>query len=178
MLPLDGARWRELTQAYGSAEDVPRLIGHLALVSEEARRELWVGLWSTLCHQGDVYDASYAAVPHLVAFAEGRPAHERAESLHLVGAIEVGRLSPAAPPVPGDLAASYRDALAAVPALVAGCVGERWDADTTQILASVLAIAKGHPRFGNAALGLEAAVACPVCGAAHPPAGWDFDGDG
>ena len=28
-----------------------------------------VRLWSSLCHEGDVYTASYAAVPHIVQMA-------------------------------------------------------------------------------------------------------------
>ena len=176
-LNLASPRWRELTQAYGSAEDIPRLVEHLAEADDGERREIWFGLWSTLCHQGDVYSASFAALPHLVAFADGRPAAQVAEALHLVGAIEIGRLTPGSPAIPDDLAAAYREAMADVPRLVASRVGERWDPDTTQILSAVLAIAKGHPRFGNAALVLEASVECPVCGAAHAPAGWSFDAD-
>lgn len=31
--------------------------------------EVWFRLWSSLCHQGDVFTASIAAVPHLVKVA-------------------------------------------------------------------------------------------------------------
>lgn len=176
MLNLESPRWRELEQAYGGAEDIPRLLAHLPAVSEGERKELWFGLWSTLCHQGDVYSASYAALPHLVEFARGRPAAQAAEALHLVGAIEVGRVTSGAPPVPDDLLAGYRAALAEVPRVVAARAEEAWDADTTQVLSAVLAIAKGHPRFGNAALLLESSMSCPVCDAPHAPAGWDLEG--
>ena len=178
MLPLESDRWRELAQAYGAAQDIPRLIAHLDQVDDAVRRELWFGLWSTLCHRGEVYSASYAAVPHLVAFAARHSAAGAARALHLVGAIEVGRLTPGSAAVPPDLAAAYREALREVPAIVAARVVEPWDRDTVQTLCGVLAIAKGHPRFGNAALELEPMVACPVCDATHPPAGWDFDADG
>ena len=177
MLELDSPRWGELTQAYGTAEDIPKLLVHLAGAGDGERRELWFGLWSTLCHQGEVYSASYAAHPHLVRLAGGGwPAAWAAEALHLVGAIEVGRATPGSPPVPEDLAEAYRDAMRAVPAIVAARVGEPWSADTTQVLTAVLAIAKGHIRFGNAALLLESAVECPVCGASHAPAGWELEG--
>lgn len=175
MLPLDSPRWGELRQAYGSAEDVPRLLAHLDRVSDVERRELWFGLWSTLCHQGDVYTASYAAVPHLVAFAETQSAAERARALHLAAAIEVGRLSPGADALPDDLAAPYAAALARVPGAIAACVAEPWDADTAQALAGALAVAKGHPRLGNATLSLEPLVTCPVCDATFPPAGWELE---
>lgn len=178
MLDLESPRWGELKQAYGSAEDIPRLLAHLDRADERERRELWFGLWSTLCRDGEVYSASYAAVPHLVAFAGRQHAAGGAEALHLLGAIEVGRLSEGAPSLPEDLSTGYRGAIDAVPGLIAGWIDERWEPDTVQVLAAVLAIAKGHPRFGAAALLLDAVVGCPVCGASHPPAGWALGADG
>lgn len=178
ILSLESPRWRELTQAYGTAEDIPALIAHLPPAGDAERDELWFGLWSTLCHQGDAYSGSYAALPHLVAYAAPpRPPAECARALHLVGAIEISRIAGRGPALPDDLATAYRDALAAVPSIVAAQVGSAWDADTTQILASVLAIAKGHPRFGNAALNLEPLLGCPVCDAPFPPPGWDLGAD-
>lgn len=181
--PLDLAspRWRELAQAYGSAEDIPRLIEHLARVGEGERRELWFGLWSTLCPAGEPFDAAYAAVPHLVAFVQvghrSQAAAETARALHLVGAVELGRVLPGAAPVPADLVAAYRAAIAGVPAAIAGVMGERWDDDTTQILVSVLAVAKGHLRLGNATLQLEDTTSCPACAATFPTPGWRRDAD-
>ncbi|CAA9353137.1 MAG: hypothetical protein AVDCRST_MAG11-3641 [uncultured Gemmatimonadaceae bacterium] len=172
-LPLDSERWASLAQAYGpSAADVARLLDHLERVDDAQRAELWFGLWALLCPDGRVYPASYAAAPHLVAFAERRPLADRTQALHLAAAIEAGRRAAPAPPLPDDVAAAYHAATARVAPLVARSVGEPWDADTAQVLASVLAIAKGHPRFGMAALALEPVVACPVCGAPHAPAGW------
>src|SRR4051812_41010928 len=110
MLDLDSPRWAQLKQAYGTAEDVPRLLAFLDEAGDRERGELWFGLWSTLCRDGEVFSASYAAVPHLVAFAARRNAARGAESLHLVGAIEVGRLSAGGPGVPEDLFDGYRSA--------------------------------------------------------------------
>lgn len=178
MLELGSLRWRELSQAYGTAEDIPRLLEALEGADEGERRELWFGLWSTLCQQGDVYSASYAALPHLVRLAGGWGAERAAEALHLAGAIEVGRMTPGSPVVPEDLAGAYGRAMDEVPRVVAARVAEPWSADTTQVMSAVLAIAKGHVRFGGAALMLEASVECPVCGAAHVPRGWDLGGEG
>jgi hypothetical protein len=172
-LPLDSPRWHELAQAYGPAGDIPQLLDHLPRVSDDERAGLWFGLWGTLCVGGRIYTAAYAAVPHLLAFAERRPLADRVQALHLAGAVEAARLGAHAPPLPDDLADAYVAAVARIPVLIARSVGETWDADTTQVLASVLAVAKGHPRFGTAALALDAVVRCPVCGAAHAPAGWE-----
>lgn len=176
-LALDAPDWGTLHQAFGTAEDVPKLIAALDAVGDGQRGEIWYGLWSMLCHQDDVHTASYAAVPYLVRWAAGRAAAERAHALHLVAAIEIGRLRGGAPTVPAPLAPAYRDALGEIPRVIADCAGEPWDDDTAQVLASALAIVKGHPRFGWAALNLEPSVVCPVCDAAHPPFGWDFDRD-
>ena len=177
MLPLDSPRWRELAQAYGPAHDVPRLLAHLDQVSGAERAELWLGLWATLCRRGRVYTASYAALPHLVAFAERHPPADRARALHLVAAIDVGRQGAAAPAVPAELAAAYARAMDRVPGGIAAAAGEPWDADTVQILCGALAVAKWHPRFGSAALRLEAVVSCPICGSAHSPLGWELGVD-
>jgi hypothetical protein len=34
--------------------------------TSDANEGPWFDLWSALCHQGDVYSASFAAVPHVV----------------------------------------------------------------------------------------------------------------
>ena len=66
--------WAVLRHAYGSAEDVPRLLE----AAENAGVEFgpaWDEVWSRLCHQGTVYTASYEALPYLTEIAERhRPA--------------------------------------------------------------------------------------------------------
>jgi hypothetical protein len=67
MLSLDSPHWRELQHAYGSAADIPPLLRALeSLPPSAGREEPWFTLWSALAHQGDVYSASFAAVPHVI----------------------------------------------------------------------------------------------------------------
>jgi hypothetical protein len=67
LLSLDSPRWSELKHAYGQASDTPALLRRLANVPDSADdKEPWFSLWSSLAHQGDVYSASFAAVPHVV----------------------------------------------------------------------------------------------------------------
>jgi hypothetical protein len=155
MLPLDSAGWATLDQAYGSAEDVPRLLEHLDRVGGAERDALWLGLWATLWRDGHVYSASYAAVPHLVAHTTRQAADERARALHLVATIELARRVATAPPMPDELSDAYSAAIAAIPAAIASCVAESWSHDTTQIMVAVMAIAKGHLRLGAAMLEWE-----------------------
>ncbi|HEX3912895.1 MAG TPA: hypothetical protein VHW71_05265 [Steroidobacteraceae bacterium] len=72
MLPLDSPQWAELSHAYGAAGDIPQLLKQLTNFRRATvDKEPWFSLWSALAHQGDVYSASFAAVPHVVAAIGG-----------------------------------------------------------------------------------------------------------
>ena len=89
MIELKSPRWSKLRQAYGAATDVPDLLQRLADGDREA---IWE-LYATICHQGTVYSASYAAVPHLakIASATRRP-RPRAEILTLLTAEQIEKV--------------------------------------------------------------------------------------
>lgn len=63
--------WEQLRHAYGAADDIPELLQDVIENPYERgdswKEGVWFKLWSALCHQGDIYTASIAAVPHLVA---------------------------------------------------------------------------------------------------------------
>ena len=55
--------------------------------------KVWDDLWASLCHQGDVGSASFAAVPHLVGAAlDASPGILAADLIELPVAIEHSRL--------------------------------------------------------------------------------------
>jgi len=66
---LDDVPWTALTHAYGSAEDVPRLIRSVAFGDRRARKAAWGALYGNLWHQGTVYEASSRAVPFFLEIA-------------------------------------------------------------------------------------------------------------
>jgi hypothetical protein len=177
MLSLDDPRWRSLSHAYGEASDIPGLLRQLetAAAPEQYRSEPWFSLWSALCHQSDVYLASYAAVPHFVRLCQGASQGGRIELLHLVAWIEACRHRSAAPPIPEDLAGAYHDAIARLPALIATCFEQVWDDGTSRILAGALVIAKGNPRLGMAILDFDTEIQCPECDAVFATPGYDLD---
>ena len=189
MLDLDSPYWRDLTHAYGSAEDMPEMIRRMQEewaadvpdgVGEEEAVALfsgWFDLASSICPMGEVFSASYAAVPHIVAFAANQPVAERAQLLQLVARVEAGRHRPSAPEVPDSLRLAYRAALSRVPHLVAARVGEPWDPTTAQALAGILLVAKGHPQLGMAVIELSEEVECPQCEATIPLPGWNVEAD-
>jgi hypothetical protein len=144
MLGLDDPRWATLSHAYGRAGGIPALLrnarqdfrpGHL-------QESTWFDLWSALCHQGDAYTASYAAVPHLVALASDHLDRQRYDPLFLTACIELARLEGRGPQVPSELAASYQDAVEEARVLAETNLPRAWDADAeAAIRASAAALA-------------------------------------
>jgi hypothetical protein len=64
MLDLEDLRWRELKGGYRTPYDPRPALTKLELGTDV--EEAWYELWEELHHQGDVGEAAYAVVPHLV----------------------------------------------------------------------------------------------------------------
>jgi HEAT repeat protein len=86
--------WGKLEHAYGPADDIPELLRAMESEDADVREEASHELFSALCHQGTVYDASAHAVPHLARLALHGPGHRR-ELLWLIGGIADGDGKPA-----------------------------------------------------------------------------------
>jgi hypothetical protein len=156
-MPLDLAspRWRELTQAHGSADDIPRLLEALATIADDRERtELWFGVWATLCPGGRVYNAAYAAVPHLLSLTQEQGSAERGAAIHVAAEVETSRHTPGAPPIPDDLVLSYAMAIESLPAKVAELANVPWDTPTAQVMAAALLAGKRQPMLARAILAL------------------------
>lgn len=110
MLSIESPRWGALSHAYRDATNVPAMLRDLQRGASSAWREAWDGVWSSLCHQGTVYSATYAAIPHIVALAAdtsvSNPRH--ADYLIFVGAVAT---SSDAAAMPDDLRTDYSAAL-------------------------------------------------------------------
>lgn len=152
-LALDSPRWAGLAQAYGPAHDVPRVIAALAEVDDaQGRAELWFALWRMLWRSDAVFDAAYAAVPHLVAGSAPRPLGERIQAIHLALRVELARRGPTAPPMPADLVVAYGSTIESLPDAVHACRGEPWTAEVAQILAAALLVGKRQAGLADALL--------------------------
>ncbi|QBE66992.1 hypothetical protein EWM63_01090 [Pseudoduganella lutea] len=152
MLELNNPRWRELGDAYGSAAKIPELLRQLsALPGDDGSSEPWFSLWSALAHQGDVYSASFAAVPHVIAAIAGSPERLPDVYFHFPAWIEICRHKNGVD-VPDELAADYFDALSRIPALVASAKGNHWSAAFTACALSATAAAKGQYELAEALL--------------------------
>lgn len=158
MIDLDDPRWQNLSHAYGSAAGIPELLRQLARATGPKARydsEPWFTLWSSLCHQGDVYDGSYAAVPHIVEIACNANGPIGFSFFQLPAAIEIARRGGKGPPVPPDLANAYGNAVSRLTECVALHLNEDWDEPTLLSAISALAVAKGQHRVAEAVMNLD-----------------------
>jgi hypothetical protein len=148
MLGLDSPRWMELRHAYGAASDTPALLRQLAsLPTSEGNSEPWFSIWSSLAHQGDVYSASFAAVPHVIEALASNPEMAEFTYFQFPAVVEICRAKNSVP-IPDDLRTAYFSALAKLPSLVAKAADREWDGSFLACALSAIAAAKG---FGNVA---------------------------
>jgi hypothetical protein len=155
----DTRRWADLQHAYGSASDVPGLLRQLAeLPASNGRDEPWFSLWSALAHQGDVYPASFAAVPHVVRALSIAPTAADSSFFHFPAWVEICRQKTATP-IPDDLRQAYFAALERLPSLVAAAAKREWDGSFLACTLSAVAAAKGYGTVAEAVQELTPDVA-------------------
>jgi hypothetical protein len=146
MLGFDDPRWPELNGGYRVPFDPRPLL--LKLEAGEDVATVWKELWQELHHQGDVAEASYAAVPHLVRIHRLRGVVDW-NTYALVGTIELARDSRANPPIPTWLSEDYTSALQGLADLGRGELRGTEDIETVRSILSILAIAKGARVYGR-----------------------------
>jgi hypothetical protein len=109
----------------------------------------WHELWNELHHQGDVGEASYASVPHLVEI------HRKSgvvgwNTYAIVAVIELARENGNNPGVPHWLEEDYLRAIRELAEIGAAEIWHTEEPEAVRAILSVLAIAKGlrtHGRF-------------------------------
>ena len=145
MLSLASPRWETLRHAYGAASDIPALLAGAAADTRSAADpgSAWFALWSALCHQGDAYSASLAAVPHLIVLAADRPVEAQFEPVVLAGSIEQARLEGRAPTLPEEFDEAYRAAMNQGAQLAAAALAYTTDPELRQGFAGSLAAFRG-----------------------------------
>jgi hypothetical protein len=109
VLDFNDPRWDSLAHAYGSGRSLVPVLEAFARHAEDD--DTWEELVSSVFHQGTIYTASYAVVPHLVALAESRPEDSRFDLLYYAGRIAAAAEENAAPKIPEFLATDYGNAL-------------------------------------------------------------------
>ena len=119
------------------------------LESNVHAKEAWHELWEELHHQGDVGEASYAAVPHLVRI-HGERKPDLWNTYALVAVIELARGKGKNPEVPEWLKEEYFSAIQDVAKLASTEILRAKDPEDVRAILSIIALAKGartHARF-------------------------------
>jgi hypothetical protein len=142
MLPLDDPMWKKLKGGYGILYDASSDLRRL-----EQGEDAWDRLWEELHHQGDIGEASYAAVPHLVRIMKQAP-HRDWHLYSLASTIEIERHRKTNPPLPKWLEEDYTVAWAELLDLAMEDLKGINDFLTVQSILGAMALAKGHVKLG------------------------------
>lgn len=143
-LPLYDPRWRTLCGGYKIPYNPSKALQD---IFEKRNVEAAYGeLWQELHHQGDVGDASYAAVPHLV---EAIAHLQRVDwnPYALVATIEVARLN-RNPPVPDWIWPEYEDSIKSLAAYALRNLAKSDDELTVRCLLGAVALSKNVRKVG------------------------------
>ena len=145
MLDLSRPRWKKLEYLQQS-----RRLLKTAAPSESYQSEPWNCRWGSLCHQSDVYTASYAAVSHIIHLGLKRPVSERFDFILMSAKIEAMRC---------------------------GAVQESFALRSEEeycVMLGALLIFRGNPALGNMLLDFDGDCQCPNCETVFPPLGYDI----
>jgi hypothetical protein len=152
MLNLQSSHWHQLQHAFGTAGDIPALIEQLdSLPEEDGKSEPWFPLWSSLAHQGDVYSASFAAVPHVIAALSKAPTAAHESYFHFPAWVEICREKQGVE-VPGELRDAYLASLSRLPHLVSLAAENAWDRGFLACAMAAAVVAKGQHAVAEALL--------------------------
>jgi hypothetical protein len=147
MLSLDDNRWKNLTGGYRTKCDPRPLLAQLQ--SEQTRETAWHELWQELHHQGDVGEASYASVPHLVRIHRSDGTVDW-NTYAMVAIIELARGKGNNPEVPTWLEEDYHHAIRELAEIGAAEIRHTDEPEAVRAILGVIAIAKSlrtHGRF-------------------------------
>jgi hypothetical protein len=122
------------------------------LQSEQTRETAWHELWEELHHQGDVGEASYASVPHLVRIH--RKSGLDAWNIYaIVAIIELARGKGTNPEVPKWLEEDYLQAIRELAEIGTAEISRTEEPDAVRAILSVIAIANGLRTHGKFLVG-------------------------
>ena len=143
--------WTKLKGGYGVPYDPRSAIEKLR--QSPLRQEVWEELWDALHHQGDLGEASYAAVPLLVEACSTGPRDWNFYAL--LATIDVERHRVSNPELPAWMATAYSDALKQAKMLALRDLASTTDKLLLQSALSVVALAAGGRELGALLAHLE-----------------------
>ena len=147
MLGLDDKRWQNLDGGYRKKFDPRPSLSKLDTNNDT--KVAWQELWEGLHHQGDVGEASYAAVPQLVRIYRNAGVIDW-NTYAIVAVIELARDDDKNPPIPKWLEEDYFQAIRDLAELGAVEVLQTKNPEEIRAILSILAIsaaARIHAKF-------------------------------
>jgi hypothetical protein len=148
-MDLDDPKWSRLLGGYRVPYDPRKAL--LALERADETEGAWKELWTELYHQGDVGEASYAAVPHLVRI-HARRGKADWNTYALVAAIEEARRNGHNPGLPANLGDAYEAAWRELVKLGLCELEMAEDPTLVTSIIGVIAIGKGQLTLGRLAV--------------------------
>jgi len=146
MISLEDTRWSNMTGGYKMPFDPRPLLRRLE--TERDTAGVWHELWEELHNQGDVGDASFAAVPFLVRIYQERGVIDW-NTYAIVAIIELARTEGKNPDVPEWIAEDYFHAIRRLAEIGTKEVMQAEAADDVCAILSVVAIEKGLRTHGK-----------------------------
>jgi len=146
MLSFDDQRWNNLTGGYKAPFDPRPCLQEIE--SQQDTEAAWHELWEELHHQGDVGDASYAAVPELVRIHRAESAPDW-NLYAIVAIIELARTESTNPEPPDWLREDYFGAIQELARMGTRDVLSADKPETKQVILGVIAIAAGLRTHGK-----------------------------
>jgi hypothetical protein len=140
MLSLDDPRWSELKGGYKLPFDPRPLLRRLE--SEVDLEPVWSELWNELHHQGDVGEASYAAVPHIVRIYCQHGQLNR-NAYGIVAIVELARTENANPEIPNWLKEDYFASIDALAKKGISELSKTQDPELCREMLGVIALSRG-----------------------------------
>jgi hypothetical protein len=147
MLSFTDKRWEHLQGGYRTPFDPRPALRKLE--SDLQQQEAWQDLWQNLHHQGDIGEASFAAVPHLVRLLS-KHGNGDWNAFGLVATIELARGRGANPDVPEWLEQDYFQAIKDLAKLGSSQILRAQSIEDVRAILSILALSKGartHAQF-------------------------------
>jgi hypothetical protein len=156
MLPLDDPRWRTFKGGYRVTYDASAVLRHL--IFDGPDESVWQELWDELHHQGDLDQASYAAVPWIVESIR-RSQKIDWNPLAMIATIELERVGHDNPPVNAELEADYFSAVHSLPEVLGTHSDHEWSELVVQFAVACIALARGQRWLARAYFELDRGTA-------------------
>jgi hypothetical protein len=146
MFRYDDERWNHLTGGRRTSFDPRPSLRKLE--NQEDTIAVWEELWDELHHQGDVGDASYAAVPALVRIYRNGTAPQW-NLYGIVAVIELARTAPQNPELPDWLSEDYFRSIEELARMGTNDILSATESETKRAILGVIAIARGLRTHGK-----------------------------